>query len=557
MDLLETGNETPRDGKPDVGGVVDLSGETIPAINENSTLRSDNGLGVLDGLPRDLGECLAPDNLAPLHGTEAVLLAVAAVPNPIPEEVSAVHGDKGVAVPTVLGWSVVGQVDGAVAVGQRDASKVPEDEHETPFLIVHVPSGDDELLALGASVGVQIVSHDEEHDFTRDVAVPLVLASSSSEGQDQENEPRHADLEEHLEVKDAEQAGVQLSTHEEIIDGVASHAVLLATVQSGEVGNERDDETAENGDRQKRTKLVNGVVHGPDTSEVQNTQNGKGEVQADVGIAVVWELLVVGVGERLSVTPDTREETVASTLEDQVRPVPSPSLEGRECASVDVVEELLGESRPALSGDARREFAVIVGGTNPHVPHENGEADHHHGSSNGASKLEFARVVDLGVLANFPSVNNLRVLLSAVGLARALSGARSGDGASTSAAIGGRLGLVLLGVLVVVPIFGELASSTTHRSRARWLLSRNASFSLVVGSGFGGEGGLAARAARLGWCLNHTVEEFLLSAYRRLATCCASGLLWCNVLFVWRDTQDVQETGQLTFWIETKRQWQV
>lgn len=547
MDLLETGDETPRDSEPDVGSVVDLAGKTIPAVNENSTLRSDNGLGVLDGLPRDLGECLAPDDLATLHGAEAVLLAVAAVPNPVPEEVSAVHGDKGVAVPAVLGGSVVGQVDGAVAVGQRDTSEVPEDEHKPPFLVVHVPGGDDELLTLGASVGVQVVSHDEEHDFTRDVAVLLVLASGSTEGEDQKNEPRHADLEEHLEVKDTEHARVQLSTHEEIIDGVAGHAVLLATVQSGEVGNEGDDKTAKDGDRQKRTKLVNGVVHWPDTGEVQNTQNGKGEVQADVGIAVVWELLVVGMRERLSVSPDTRKETVASTLEDQVGPVPSPSLEGGERASVNVVEELLGESRPALSGDARGEFAVVVGGTNPHVPHEDREADHHHGCSNGASKFEFARVVDLGVLADFPSVNDLRVSLCAIGLARALSGARSGDGASTPAAIGGRLGLVRFGVLLVVHIFGELASSTAHRSRAGGLLSRDAGFSLVVGSVLGRERGLAARAARFGWCLNHAVEEFLLSAYRRLATCCASGLLWCNVLFVSRDAQDVQENKPIDF----------
>jgi hypothetical protein len=34
---------------------------------------------------------------------------------------------------------VIGEVDGAVAVGQWYASKIPEDEHETPFLIVNVP----------------------------------------------------------------------------------------------------------------------------------------------------------------------------------------------------------------------------------------------------------------------------------------------------------------------------------------------------------------------------------------------------------------------------------
>ena len=34
---------------------------------------------------------------------------------------------------------MVGQVDGAVAVAEGNASKVPEDEHEAPFLEVHIP----------------------------------------------------------------------------------------------------------------------------------------------------------------------------------------------------------------------------------------------------------------------------------------------------------------------------------------------------------------------------------------------------------------------------------
>ena len=34
---------------------------------------------------------------------------------------------------------VVGQVYSAVAVREWDPSQVPEDEHEAPFLVVHVP----------------------------------------------------------------------------------------------------------------------------------------------------------------------------------------------------------------------------------------------------------------------------------------------------------------------------------------------------------------------------------------------------------------------------------
>lgn len=70
-------------------------------------MRRLDGLGVVDGLPRHLRERLASDHLATLHGTEAVLLAVAAVPNPVPEQVGHVEDDESEAVPAILGRIVV------------------------------------------------------------------------------------------------------------------------------------------------------------------------------------------------------------------------------------------------------------------------------------------------------------------------------------------------------------------------------------------------------------------------------------------------------------------
>jgi hypothetical protein len=151
---LETSDETPRYGKPQVRGVVDLPGQTIPAIDQNGAVGGDDGLGVLDGLPRDLGEGVAENKLALLLGAEAVLLAVAAIPDPVPEEVGDINQGQDPTVPVVLRGVVVGDEDSAVAVGQRNTGEVPEDEHEAPLLVVHIPGGDDELLALGAGVGV-------------------------------------------------------------------------------------------------------------------------------------------------------------------------------------------------------------------------------------------------------------------------------------------------------------------------------------------------------------------------------------------------------------------
>lgn len=95
---------------------MNLASKAIPAIDKDGSLRSLDSLGVLEGLPWHLGESLAGDEVSLLHGAEAVLLAVAAVPYPVPEEVSAVHGNQSEAVPAVGGGIVVSQVKGAVAV---------------------------------------------------------------------------------------------------------------------------------------------------------------------------------------------------------------------------------------------------------------------------------------------------------------------------------------------------------------------------------------------------------------------------------------------------------
>lgn len=301
---------------------------------------------------------------------------------------------------------MISEVDGAVAVGQRNAGKVPEDEHEAPFLVVHVPGGDDELLALGTGIGVEVMSHDEEHDFARDVAVALPLTCGSTQAEDEEEVPRHANFAKHFEVQDAKHARVQLGTHEEVIDGVASHAVLLSAVEGGEVCSKADQKAAQDGNGQEGTELVNGVVKRPDAGEVQDRQDSKRKVERGKCVAVVLELLAPFVWKRLAPAPYTREQAVAGTLEDEIRPIPEPSLDMGKRACIHVVDELCPKRGPALAWCSGGKFAIIVGSPNPHVPHQNREKDHHGQSANRTTELELARVVNLGVLAFAPSVNN-------------------------------------------------------------------------------------------------------------------------------------------------------
>ena len=241
----EASNQPPVQGEEKITGIVNLAGLAVPAIHKNlPTIGSGESLGVLNSLPRKLGESVTLNHGATFLLAEAVLLAVGGVPNPVDKKIRDVQESQEVPVPMVLGGIVVGQVNGAVAVTQGDTGQVPEDKHETPLLVVHIPglllakssiesvgkdrspSGHNALLALGASVGVEEVSHDQKHDLTRNIAVDFPLTGSRTHRKEKQNIPRQTDLEEHLEVQDAEHTGVQLSTHEEIIDGRAGHTVL-------------------------------------------------------------------------------------------------------------------------------------------------------------------------------------------------------------------------------------------------------------------------------------------------------------------------------------------
>lgn len=138
-----------------VTGVMYLPRMPIPSIHQDAipSLRLDC-LGILDRLPRQLREGLALHQGPTLHLAEPVLLRVARVPDPVDEQVGGVEEGECEGVPVVFRRGVVGQVDSAVAVRERDAGQIPKDQHEAPFLVVHVPgkiSSQDRHLVLLAS----------------------------------------------------------------------------------------------------------------------------------------------------------------------------------------------------------------------------------------------------------------------------------------------------------------------------------------------------------------------------------------------------------------------
>lgn len=108
------------------------------------------------------------------------------------------------------------------------------------------------------------------------------------------------------------------------------------------------------------------------------------------------------------------------------------------------------ELSPALAGSAGGELAAIEGGASPHVPHEDGEEEHHEPGAYGAAELELARVVDLGVLAWLPAVHHVAFRGNSVCVNRILS-VRRAVGVTVAMSIGMTIG-VTVGMAVGITI---------------------------------------------------------------------------------------------------------
>lgn len=279
---VKPGDQRPRKRKEHIAGIVQLARHAVPAISENPVAGpSRYRLGILEFLPWQLGEGGALDKSAPLDHAERVFLAVACVPDPVDKQVGCEEGSECRLAPGIRGRVMVGQVQRAMAVRHGDATHVPEDQHKAVFLVVHVPGGRDEMLALGAGIGVKKMGHDEKQDLAGDVAVLLVLAHRGGATESEQNKPGDADLLQHLQI-DAQDARVQLGPHEEVINGVAGHAVLRASSKCREVDDEAGQEAGKNGHRQQRPKLIQQRVQREDARRMEHHHQRNRRIEADV-----------------------------------------------------------------------------------------------------------------------------------------------------------------------------------------------------------------------------------------------------------------------------------
>lgn len=383
----DTAHESPGETHDEISGVVGLSAPSVNSGSEQSrTVLALDESRVLDSLPGELGEGVSLDHSSQSLLSESVLLRVGNIKEVVRHSDGHKEEDVVRGGPLVVLRLVVDEEESAVGVGKGNTGHVPEDEHEAKLLKEHVPGGDNQLLTLGARVGVQPVGVQHKHDLGGHVSVHLVLLDGSRERSEEEDEPGESHLEEHLPVDDTG-SGVEVGTHEHVVDEVAGHSVLMTHVQGPPVETKGDGDTGEDGDGHDLSESVDQSVHGEHSGDMEHKRKHDGHVERVHGVAVVGQSLVTEVSQGQTVAPDTRQSHVKHSLDAQEDPQHGPSLPGGEAALQPVLPQLVAKLIPRLSSCRPRKQTVVVGGRNVQIPHEQGETSHHGKSTKRSTEI--------------------------------------------------------------------------------------------------------------------------------------------------------------------------
>src|SRR6267154_737200 len=88
-----------------------------------------------------------------------------------------------------------------------------------------------------------------------DIAIRFVLVATTGHGQEENNDPRNADLSPHLQINRAN-TGVQTGSHENVVEEVPRHADLVPGCDGNEIRAEGDSKTVNHGNRHDMTVVV-------------------------------------------------------------------------------------------------------------------------------------------------------------------------------------------------------------------------------------------------------------------------------------------------------------
>lgn len=180
-----------------------------------------------------------------------------------------------------------------MAVGVWDTCDVPEDQHEAKFFVSHIPGGDDKFFTFSTGVGVEPMSQHDNTQLRGHVAIGLVLLETGPQSDEVQREPGQSDFEEHFQVQQPP-TWVQWSTHEEIVQVVAGHSVVITgDKQRPQVQHDGESETRDDGTGHDLAEDVDDGVKLEDPGDVQRDDQSGRHVQRPHGVTVVWQLLVL------------------------------------------------------------------------------------------------------------------------------------------------------------------------------------------------------------------------------------------------------------------------
>jgi hypothetical protein len=214
----------------------------------------------------------------------------------------------------------------------KRTSKVPEDDHKAPLLVVDIPCLRNALFTLCAtkessahgrripegndppSVDIETSSKNHESHIleqqTQDTelklhlqrgrtatyrsngAILLVLLASTTDGDQEKKDPRNTDFCPHLQV-DTSNPGIERSAHPVVVEEVAAHPHRGSRVYSNDVGEPADEETIEHGDGHNRAKVFDDCRQAEESGVVEDGRGNESGVKGREGVTVVCESLVV------------------------------------------------------------------------------------------------------------------------------------------------------------------------------------------------------------------------------------------------------------------------
>ncbi|KAG7886528.1 hypothetical protein KL938_000181 [Ogataea parapolymorpha] len=169
---------------------------------------------------------------------------------------------------------------------------------------------------------------------------------------------------------------------------VASHSeIVLGDEERPQIEADGKAEASDDGTGHDFAEIVDDVVDFENVQIVQQRGQHEVDVERGVGVAEVRQLFAVSVCQRLSFSPDSRQNDVEHGLDENVCDEHKDGRWGRRGVRFHVVHHFAKELGPRLAVDRPGGAAMVEAGRDPHVVHQRRKAQHHGNNARRPAKL--------------------------------------------------------------------------------------------------------------------------------------------------------------------------